>query len=426
MNVKYITLGCKVNQYETEAIRELFNRSGYTDFENIKADIIVINTCSVTAQSDKKAGQTLRRCRKENPQAVIILTGCMVQAFPERSESLKEADIVIGNTDISKILSETEKFLKTKLRIFSVDSHKATDVYNTPLISNFSERTRAYMKIEDGCDRFCTYCIIPYAKGRVRSRSLDEIKKEAEMLALNGFSEIVLVGINLSSYGKGENFDLADAVDSVCKTEGIKRVRLGSLEPDCISDEMLKRLKAQEKFCPQFHLSLQSGCDETLKRMNRHYDSKFYEDLVTRIRNMFDDAAVTTDIMVGFAGESDEEFEKSLSFVKKIGFARSHIFPYSIRKGTPAEKYPDQIKKEIKALRAKKLAEICIKSEEEFLNKLCGRSFDVLFESKKGNTYEGYTANYSKVFVKSDEDLRGKILSVKITEAFSDHCTGIL
>lgn len=426
MNVHYITLGCKVNQYETEAIRELFNKSGYTDFENIKADIIVINTCSVTAQSDKKAGQTLRRCRKENPQAIIILTGCMVQAFPEKSERLKEADIIIGNTDIAKILSETEKFIKTKVRIISIEEHKASDKYNTPLISKFSERTRAYMKIEDGCNRFCTYCIIPYAKGRVRSKSLEDIKKEAEFLAKSGFSEIVLVGINLSSYGKNESFDLADAVDTVCNTEGIKRIRLGSLEPDCISDEMLKRLKAQPKFCPQFHLSLQSGCDETLKRMNRHYDTAFYEDLVNRIRKMFDNPSITTDIMVGFAGETEQEFEKSLNFVKKIGFARSHIFPYSIRKGTPAEKYPNQIKKEIKALRAKKLAEVCSKSEEEFLKNLCGKSFDVLFETGKDDIYEGYTANYSKVFVKSEKDIRGKILNVKITESFADRLTGIL
>lgn len=426
MNIKYITLGCKVNQYETEAIREEFNKRGYTDFENLPADICIINTCSVTSESDRKARQTLRRCRKENENAVIILTGCMVQAFPEKSSKLTEADIIIGNTDTKKIAETAEDFLKERKRILSVDGHKSGELYNTPSISAFSERTRAYMKIEDGCDRFCTYCIIPYAKGRVRSRNLEEIKNEARALALNGFSEIVLVGINLSSYGKGESFDLTDAVNAVCSVENIKRVRLGSLEPDCISDEMLEALKREEKFCPQFHLSLQSGCDETLKRMNRHYDSTFYYDLVQRIRKMFADAAITTDIMVGFAGETEEEFNQSLSFVNKVGFARSHIFPYSVREGTPAADYKNQVDGKTKESRTKLMAKAALKSEAEFLSNLKGKTFPVLFENFENGRFEGYTPNYSKVYVKTSENLHGTIRNVKITAAFDNYCEGEL
>ncbi len=305
MKVAFYTLGCKVNQYETEAMREAFIKAGHTSVtEDAPFDAVVINSCTVTAESDRKTRQTVRRFRRERPDAIIILTGCMVQAFSSEAQALSEADIVAGNTDVEKIVSYAEKFALDGERIFSVSPHGKKERFNTPTLTDFAERTRAYMKIEDGCERFCTYCIIPTARGFVRSKPVEEIKAEAEKLADAGFSEIVLVGINLTSYGKGEEINLCDAVSAVCSVDGIKRVRLGSLEPDHMSDEMLKRLSGEEKFCPQFHLSLKSGCDETLKRMNRHYDTDFYRDLVLRIRKIFKNAAITTDVMVGFAAET--------------------------------------------------------------------------------------------------------------------------
>ena len=310
MKTAFYTLGCKVNQYETQSIREEFIKRGHEAVSHRDGfDCIIINSCTVTAESDRKTRQLLNRFRRENPMSVIVLTGCMAQTAQKNVSDLSSADIIIGNTDLIKIVDFAEKTYKSRQRITEILPHEREEKFNTPSISAFAERTRAYMKIEDGCERYCTYCIIPYARGFVRSKPLAEIKTEAETLAKNGYKEIVLVGINLSAYGKGENINLCDAVDTVCSVSGVERVRLGSLEPDHISDEMLSRFKSQEKFCPQFHLSLQSGSDGVLKRMNRHYDSAFYEDLVTRIRNIFPNSAISTDIMVGFPGETEEEFE---------------------------------------------------------------------------------------------------------------------
>lgn len=425
MKVAFYTLGCKVNQYETEAMREAFAAAGHTVVpDSAPFDAIVINSCTVTAESDRKTRQTVRRFRKERPDAAVILTGCMVQAFSDEAKALAEADIIAGNTDVKKIVEYAENFLSDGERIFAVSDHKKEERFNTPSLNNFAERTRAYMKIEDGCERFCTYCIIPTARGFVRSKPLNEIKKEAENLSHAGFSEIVLVGINLTSYGKGEDFDLADAVDAVCSVEGIKRVRLGSLEPDHMSDEMLSRFKKQEKFCPQFHLSLQSGCDETLKRMNRRYDTAFYRDLVSRIRKSFENAAITTDIMVGFAGETEEEFEKSLAFAREIGFAKAHIFAYSRRAGTVAYALPNQVSNAEKARRSRLMSEATLKTENEFLSSLAGKVFPVLFETAQDGFAEGYTANYSRVKVQSDKPHTGEILNVKIIKAEKDYCLG--
>ena len=427
MKIAFHTLGCKVNQYETEVMREAFIKKGYTVVpDSAPFDIIIINSCTVTAESDRKTRQTLNHFRKENPEAVILLTGCMVQAFAEKSKDLSAADIIVGNTDVSKIQSLVERFLSDGERIFEVTPHKRDARFNTPNISEFAERTRAYMKIEDGCDRYCTYCIIPFARGSVRSKPIEEIKKEAEDLAKNGFIEIVLVGINLTSYGKGEDINLCDAVDAVCTVPGIKRVRLGSLEPDHMTDEMLLRLKNQEKFCPQFHLSLQSGCDTTLKRMNRHYDTAFYRDLVNRIRKMFPDCAITTDIMVGFAGETEEEFKESLDFAKKIKFAKSHIFAYSRRSGTIAYNLPNQVTKSEKSNRSRQMIEATLSTEKEFLKNQIGQTVSVLFETYDNGYIEGYTKNYSRVKVKSDVSRSGEILKVKLTEAQNDYCIGQL
>ena len=421
MTVKFYTLGCKVNQYETQAMKEAFIRRGVMPAQEGGADIVVINSCSVTAESDRKTRQTLGRALRENPGAAAVLTGCMVQAFPEDCKRL-DADLIIGNKDAGKVVEEALKTAENKKREFFFAPHAAGDGYNTPGITGFDERTRAFMKIEDGCDRFCSYCVIPYARGRVRSRSIESVKAEAETLAKNGYREIVLVGINLSAYGKGETFDLCDAVDAVCAAEGVMRVRLGSLEPDHITDGMLARFGAQEKFCPQFHLSLQPGCDRTLKRMNRHYDAAFYLDLITRIRAVFPDAAVTTDVMVGFSGETEEDFAESVRFVKEAGFARVHVFPYSVRPGTAAASLPDRIPNAEKARRAKIMQQVAGESESAFLSRLCGKTVNVLFE--KGN--EGYTENYSRVVLKNESVPEGAVLKVRITEASGDHCAGVL
>ena len=427
MKVYFYTLGCKVNQYETEVMREEFKKEKF-DIANDGEpfDVAVINSCTVTAESDRKTRQILHRIRRENPDAVIVLTGCMVQAFPKEAESFLDADIVIGNTDVKKTVEKTIGFLKEKKRFFEVCPHLRNETFNTPSLSSFAERTRAYMKIEDGCERYCTYCIIPFARGFVRSKPLDEIRKEAKALAENGFSEIVLVGINLTSYGKGEDINLCDAVEAVAEVEGIRRVRLGSLEPDHISDDMLLRFKMQEKFCPQFHLSLQSGCDRTLKAMNRKYDTAFYRDLVLRIRKIFPDSAITTDIMVGFAGETEEDFKESLAFAEEIGFAKAHIFCYSRREGTFAFNMPNQVAKAEKHRRSLKLAETCKKSEEKFLSSLIGQPQEVLFETEENGCFEGYTKNYSRVRVMSTENLCGKYRSCLIKELDGEILTGEL
>ncbi len=426
MKIAFYTLGCKVNQYETQYLREEFCDRGYTVIDpHEDFDIIVINSCTVTAESDRKVRQALRRFKRKNPDCITVLTGCMVQAFPEKSAELL-ADITVGNTDVAGIVALVEDFIEKREQIKKIEAHTKDEIFNTPLISRFDERTRAYVKIEDGCERYCTYCIIPFARGRVRSKVPELIKKEAEALAKNGYLEIVLVGINLSAYGKDEQLNLADAIDAVCSVEGIKRVRLGSLEPDHISDEMLMRFKCQEKFCPQFHLSLQSGCDSTLKRMNRHYNTVFYYDLIERIRKIFPDAAITTDIMVGFAGETKEDFEDSVAFLKKCKFAKAHVFAYSRREGTIAYGLPNQVNNKEKAERSEKMISAAASCESEFLSSQVGKIFPVLFETPQDSFQVGFTPNYSKVLVSTPETLTGEIRNVKIVKAEKNFCFGEL
>ncbi|MEE0840023.1 MAG: tRNA (N(6)-L-threonylcarbamoyladenosine(37)-C(2))-methylthiotransferase MtaB [Acutalibacteraceae bacterium] len=428
MKVAFFTLGCKVNQYETQVMRELFEKEGHTVVsDSTDVDVFIINSCTVTAESDRKTRQMLRKYRALYKNAVIVLTGCMPQAFSSEASLLREADVVVGNTDTKKIIQLVNRFLRNGERIVDIVKHNKEESFNTPDISDFDERTRAFMKIQDGCDRYCTYCIIPTARGPIRSKSLSSILSEAQNLSAKGFKEVVLVGINLTSYGKDleENINICDAVDAVSSVEGILRVRLGSLEPDHISDTMLERLRGQEKFCPQFHLSLQSGCDATLKRMNRHYDTAFYRDLVYRIRNNFPNAAITTDIMVGFAGETQEEFEKSLSFAKEISFASAHIFAYSRREGTVAYGLPNQVEKSEKSRRSRLMINATKRTEEEFLDKMVGKTVSVLFESKDSDGYyHGFTDNYCQVKVKNSESLTGKLIDVKITGREENYLLG--
>ncbi len=417
MNFYFYTLGCKVNQYESQMIGELLEKSGHNIVNELKdADAVIINSCTVTAESDRKTRQAVRRFKRNLNGGLVALIGCMPQAFPKDAEALKEADIVSGNRTPEKLPEMIEKFLKTGERIVDITAHERGERYNTPALKNFNERTRAFMKVEDGCDRFCTYCTIPKARGDIRSRDIEDIKKEAENLAKNGFCEIVLVGINLTSYGKDTGLDICDAVAAAAAPEGIKRIRLGSLEPDHISDETLEKLSRIPEFCPQFHLALQSGSDATLKRMNRHYDTAFYRDLVGRIRAKFENASITTDIMVGFAGESEEEFAESIAFYKEIGFARGHVFAYSRRAGTVAAALKNQVEEAVKTHRARLMGEAAKASEEAFVKGQIGTTAKVLFETYKDGINEGYSENYTRVLLKSEENLSGKIVTLKLTE----------
>ena len=425
MNIYFYTLGCKVNQYESIAAGEVLKKAGHNIVNSsLKADAVVVNSCTVTAESDRKTRQAVRRFKRKNPDGIVLLMGCMPSATPSTADSLLEADIVIGNTDHSILAELLEEYIKNRKRIVRVETHTRGEKYKTPSIKSFPERTRAFMKIEDGCDRYCTYCLIPKARGDIRSRDLADIEKEAECLSQQGFCEVVLVGINLTSYGRDTGIDICDAVKAASKPDGIKRVRLGSLEPDYMTDDLLLRLSLEEKFCPQFHLALQSGSNKTLKRMNRHYDTAFFSDLVDRIRKQFNNPSITTDIMVGFAGENEEDFLDSVTFLKKIGMARSHVFAYSKRSGTVAAGLLNQVDEAEKSRRAKIMIEAAAESEKAFLNTQIGRIEKVLFETENNGLYEGYTENYTSVRAKSEDNISGQILSVKLIEAKDDYCVG--
>lgn len=430
MFFKIYTLGCKVNQYESEYMRQIMTLDGYiyTD-DDTKADIFIVNSCSVTAVSDSKCRKLLRRLRRENPESVIMLCGCMSQAFPRKYENFEVCDIVIGNTTRSRVTEYISEFLKNRQKIIDIPDHdRKNECFEEYSIDDFSERTRAFVKIEDGCDRFCSYCIIPYARGRVRSKTLDVLRTEINALADKGYLEIVLVGINLSKYGTDIGLTLCDAVECVAENDKICRIRLGSLEPELIDEPVVKRLSQCKKFCPQFHLSLQSGCTQTLKRMNRRYSNSEYKEIVDRIRRNFDNCSITTDVMVGFPGETTEEFNESLSFVKEISFAQVHVFPYSRRSGTVADRMPMQLVKAVKESRAAIMAEATEKSRIDFLSSQVGMECEVLFERlDKNGLFEGYTRNYTLVSVDSKgEDLQGKCLKVRITSYDNDRCFGVL
>ncbi|MGN0462193.1 MAG: tRNA (N(6)-L-threonylcarbamoyladenosine(37)-C(2))-methylthiotransferase MtaB [Ruminococcus sp.] len=427
MTFKIITLGCKVNQYESQAMTEIMLKDGFSlAQEDDSADIYIINTCTVTAVSDSKNRKIIRRLRRNNENSIIVVTGCMSQAFPE-DDVYKICDIVVGNTSRKNISNLIKEYISDNNRFVDVEMHTTGEKFEPIKISDFEERTRAQIKIEDGCNRFCAYCIIPYARGRVRSKDLGELKEEAITLASKGYKEIVLVGINLSCFGQDTNLNLCDAVETVADVEGIERVRLSSLEPERLDPEFIARLAKCKKLCPHFHLSLQSGCDETLKRMNRHYSPKEYSEIVNNLRNAFEDCAITTDVMVGFAGETDEEFQKSLNFVHSIKFAKVHTFIYSRRKGTKGDLMPNQIDPAIKSERSKKLIEVTLNDRKEFLESQVGNTYSVLFERKRPEGYwEGYTMNYTPVHIYSDDDLANRILDVKITKAYDDHCDGVL
>ncbi len=424
MKVFFHTLGCKVNQYETQEMREQLTKNGYeiTEDESV-ADIFVINSCTVTSESDRKTRQCVRHYKKKYPESTVVLTGCMPQSFPQMAEKLIEADIVLGNKNNKFLVSSLNDFFVNSCRTLNMEQHKSGEALVSSGISRFEERTRAILKIEDGCDRFCSYCIIPKARGRVRWKPIEDIKNEVEQLTSNGYREIVLVGINLSAYGKGTDLNLADAVFAVSENEKVERIRLGSLEPDHITDELIEKLAGCEKLCPQFHISLQSGCDKILKKMNRHYTSDEYFALCKKLRKEFKDCTLTTDIMVGFPHENEDDFEITKAFAEKVGFEKIHIFPYSRRSGTVADRMDGQIEKGVKAQRVNELSVVAEKIRNDFLKAQIGKRLSVLIEEKqKNDVYFGYTPNYTPV--KISHGVVGEIQDIEIINVANDFCIG--
>ncbi len=427
MKVRIFTLGCKVNQFESNAIIAEMEKKGFSTVgEEEKAEITIINSCAVTAASEQKAVKLMNRIRREDPSTIIVLTGCMAQTQDENSKRLSQADIIVGNKRKADVVPAVEKYLKERNRLTDVEQFGKRDDYEDLYVYDFNERTRAFLKIEDGCNRFCSYCIIPYARGRVRSSDLEYIKKEVQGFAANGYKEVVLVGINLSSFGSDNGLSFADAVKTACEAADV-RIRLGSLEPESMDIDTLRVFAQYENFCPQFHLSLQSGCDETLHRMNRHYTTAEYEKIVSDIRSVFENPSVTTDVMVGFAGETEEEFKKSAEFVEKTGFARTHIFPYSRRPGTAADRAQGHLPGDVKKKRAAVMAEYAARARDGFLKKQLGRVEKVLIETRnKNGLYEGYTMNYTLVYLSADESLVNTVVDVRLDRIEGDHIIGTI
>lgn len=428
MTFNIITFGCKVNQCESENISSGMTKNGFKFVESFEnADVVIVNSCTVTSESDRKLRQTISKIKRVNPKCAIVLSGCMPQAEPEFAKKLENVDIIVGNTNkfhIPKILKE---YFTKHQKLFDILPIKDITEFESTDINYKPNRSRAFLKIEDGCNRFCSYCIIPYARGKIRSKPLENIKTDAYNLAKNGYKEIVLVGINLSSYGVDLGCDLPDAVEAVSEFDGIKRVRLSSLEPDLMTDDIIDKLSKIPKLCPQFHLALQSGSDNILKSMRRLYTSEDFISIVQKLKEKFKNATFTTDIMVGFPGETEENFKDTLNLIEKIGFLKVHVFPYSKRPGTFAANMENQVSKALKAQRVKKVIEISKKSAKLVLESFLGREFEVLYETKDENGYfEGYTSNYIPVKVMNDADIRGKLLHTKLFEYKQNFCFGVL
>ena len=412
----FYTLGCKVNQYETQSIRELFLNEGYeiVSFEEY-ADVYVINTCTVTGMSDRKSRQIIRRAKKINPDSLVIVTGCYAQTNPDAVIDIEGVNLILGTKDRKDIIKHIKNITTNDKKSFVEDIMKVHE-FEDLKITNYQERTRAYIKIQEGCNQFCSYCIIPYARGPIRSRAEDEVLKETEELVKNGYTEIVYTGIHVASYGidKGKP-GLSHLLKKANEIEGLKRIRLSSIEPMTLNESFVNEIKDCKKLCHHFHLSLQSGCDETLKRMNRKYTTAEYKVIVEGLRKNYPDVAITTDIMVGFPGETEEEFNKTLEFVKEIKFSDAHVFKYSKRNGTVAARRDDQIPPMIKEERSKKLIKLCESLRDEYILSFVGETLEVLFEQEvKGGYFEGKTSNYITVYVKINENLQGQYKNVMI------------
>lgn len=384
-------------------------------------NIVIVNTCTVTNIADRKSRQVLRKVKEENPESIIVAVGCYVQVAKEKVNEMKEIDLCLGNVEKKDIVSKVEDCIKKnqKENIEIFDVNKETEFQEMGLIT-FSEKTRATVKVQDGCNNFCTYCLIPYARGRIRSRKKENVIEEVKQIAKKGIKEIVITGIHIASYGKDfdNNYRLIDLLEDLDKIDGIERIRLGSLEPTIVTNEFAERLSKLNSICNQFHLSLQSGCDDTLKRMNRKYSCDEFENVTKILRKYFENVNLTTDIIVGFPGETNEEFEKTYEFLSKIKFYKMHIFKYSPREGTLAAKMTNQVDGNIKEERSQKLIELSNKNEKEYNEKYIGKSVEVLFEEEKDGLWSGYTKNYVRVFVSSDENLENRLQEIDIKDVY--------
>ena len=414
-------LGCKVNAYETEAMQQLLEENGYeiVPFKE-GADVYIINTCTVTNMADRKSRQMLHRAKKMNPDAIVVAAGCYVQAKEASGEIDESIDIVIGNNKKKDLIQILDGFYEKKQgQNKAVIDINHTHEYEEMHLNKTAEHTRAYIKVQDGCNQFCTYCIIPFARGRVRSRAKEDVVREVTELAANGYQEVVLTGIHLSSYGVDlENENLLSLILAVNEIEGIKRIRLGSLEPRIITEDFVKTISGLEKMCPHFHLSLQSGCDETLRRMNRRYTSEEYYEKCMLLRKYFAHPALTTDVIVGFPGETEEEFEKSKAFIDKVDFYETHIFKYSKREGTKAAVMDNQIPEQIKTARSNELLELGQKKRIKYEEQFVGTTVEVLMEEQikidGENSQVGHTKEYVKVALKTEANLQNKLVDIQI------------
>lgn len=420
--VAFYTLGCKVNQYETNAMEQQFIQNNYKIVENTeKADIYVINTCTVTNMADRKSRRMLRRVKEINQSAVIVVCGCYAQVAKTELEQIPEVDIILGINEKNKIVQIVEEYLASKNNIIEVaDVSKQKEFLDFGDVT-YTEKNRAVIKVQDGCNMFCSYCLIPYARGRIRSRKIENVVSEIKKIAKQGIKEVVITGIHVASYGKdfeNENIRLINLLEEINKIEGIERIRLSSLEPTIVDEEFAQRLSKLEKICDHFHLSLQSGCDATLKRMNRKYTTARYKEATEILRKYYPNANFTTDVIVGFPGETDEEFNQTYKFLKEIGFYKMHIFKYSPRKGTVAEKLPNQVDGNIKEERSKKLIELSNNMQNEKNSQYIGKTVKVLFEEYENGYYKGHTTNYMVVKVpeKEQDGFIDNIKDIEITE----------
>lgn len=414
-----LTLGCKVNQYESEAMAELFEKNGYIQVDNDTdvADVYIVNTCTVTNLSDRKSRQYIRRAKRENPDSTVAVVGCYAQVAPKEVEKIEGVDVVIGTSERSKIVDLIEEAKEEDKKINIVrDIKKDRDFQFIKIDENF-HKTRSYMKVQDGCNRYCTYCIIPYARGTIRSRRIGDCVREAIRLANAGYKEIILTGIHVGSYGVDLGpVRLIDLIEAIAEVDGIERIRLSSVEPNIISEDFMRRAIACSKLCDHFHLSLQSGSNKVLKDMNRHYNREEFIEKTKIIKKYMPYAGLTTDIIVGFPGESDEDFEDSMSIVRKVEFSKVHVFKYSKRKNTPAADRADQVDGNIKIKRSEELIKLQDQYLKKFREKNMPRTLKVLFEEFDQGYYFGYTDNYIRVKVKSDKDLINKILDVRLVD----------
>lgn len=425
----FITFGCKVNHYETECMKSMFREADYDITEDMtEADAVVINSCTVTSSGDSRALTALRRARAALPEAVIALTGCYPQANRDEAAKLSEADIIAGTKSRAHIVELVGNCLANKSRVVELSDYGSDDLFEPLKCTRFDSNTRAFVKIQDGCDQFCSYCLIPFARGRCRSKPVEVLRDEARAIAEGGVKEIVLSGINLAFYGREWGLDLADAAEICAETQGIERIRLGSLEPEMMSEELLQRLKALPQFCPQFHLSLQSGCERTLKAMNRKYTAAEYLALTERIRSIFPDCSFTTDVMVGFPQETDEDHGESVEFIRKAGFAKVHVFRYSRRKGTRADRMSGQVAESVKTQRWQEMTAAADETREKYLSSLVGKTVPVLFERENSTEFHrGYAPDYTLIKISRknpEKSLRNRIISVIIEEYGHDCCIG--